>query len=72
MKTFGGKARPSGQKIAIGARMRVRRDRIDKGGKLTLRHWTRLHHIGVGYAHKGKAGDHVHRRARRAGALRRR
>ena len=34
--------------------MRVRRDRIDKGGKVTLRHGTRLHHIGVGHAHKGK------------------
>jgi hypothetical protein len=27
---------------------------IDKGGKLTLRHATRLHHIGVGHAHTGK------------------
>jgi hypothetical protein len=32
----------------------VRRDRIDKNGKVTLRHRTRLHHIGVGHAHKGK------------------
>jgi len=48
------KARPEGPKIAIGAGVRVRRDRIDKGGKLTLRHRTRLHHIGVGHAHKGK------------------
>jgi transposase InsO family protein len=48
------KARPSGPKIHIGAGVRVRRDRIDKGGKVTLRHGTRLHHIGVGHAHKGK------------------
>jgi transposase InsO family protein len=48
------KARPSGPKIRVGAGVRVRRDRIDKGGKLTLRHGTRLHHIGVGHAHKGK------------------
>ena len=48
------KARPEGPKIAIGAGVRVRRDRIDKGGKLTLRHRTRLHHIGVGHAHQGK------------------
>lgn len=34
--------------------MRVRRDRIDKNGKLTLRHRTRLHHIGVGRPHKGE------------------
>ena len=48
------KARPSGPRIRVGADVRVRRDRIDKGGKVTLRHGTRLHHIGVGHAHKGK------------------
>ena len=48
------KVRPSGPKIRIGAGVRVRRDRIDKSGKVTLRHRTRLHHIGVGHAHKGK------------------
>ena len=48
------KARPSGPTIRVGAGVRVRRDRIDKGGKVTLRHGTRLHHIGVGHAHKGK------------------
>jgi transposase InsO family protein len=48
------KARPSGPRITVGAGVRVRRDRIDKGGKVTLRHGTRLHHIGVGHAHKGK------------------
>jgi transposase InsO family protein len=30
---------------------RVRRDRIDDTGKLTLRHNGRLHHIGIGRAH---------------------
>jgi transposase InsO family protein len=48
------KARPSGPRIHIGAGVRVRRDRIDKNGKVTLRHRTRLHHIGVGHAHKDK------------------
>jgi hypothetical protein len=48
------KARASGPKIRIGAGVRVRRDRIDKNGKVTLRHRTRLHHIGVGHAHKNK------------------
>lgn len=48
------KARPSGLRIRVGAGVRVRRDRIDKGGKVTLRHGTRLHHIGVGHAHRGK------------------
>jgi transposase InsO family protein len=56
LEAFGArdKARPTGPKIVVGADVRVRRDRIDKGGKLTLRHRTRLHHIGVGHAHKGK------------------
>lgn len=48
------KARPTGPRIRVGAGVRVRRDRIDKNGKVTLRHRTRLHHIGVGHAHKGK------------------
>jgi transposase InsO family protein len=48
------KARPSGPKIRVGEGVRVRKDRIDKGGKVTLRHGTTLHHIGVGHAHKGK------------------
>ena len=48
------KARPSGPRIRVGVGVRLRRDRIYKGGKVTLRHRTRLHHIGVGHAHKGK------------------
>jgi len=48
------RARPSGPKIVVGSGVRVRRDRIDEHGKMTLRHRTRLHHIGVGRAHKGK------------------
>jgi hypothetical protein len=48
------KAKPSGLRISVGAGVRVRRDRIDKNGKVTLRYRTRLHHIGVGHAHKGK------------------
>ena len=30
---------------------RVRHDRVDKAGRVTLRHDGRLHHIGVGYEH---------------------
>ena len=33
---------------------RLRRDRVDKGGKVTLRYSGRLHHIGVGREHIGK------------------
>jgi hypothetical protein len=42
--------------VAFGARDKARPSgpKIDKGGKLTLRHRTRLHHIAVGHAHKGK------------------
>jgi transposase InsO family protein len=48
------KARPSGVQVTIGGGVRVRRDRIGHNGKLTLRHRTKLHHIGVGRAHAGK------------------
>jgi hypothetical protein len=34
--------------------VRVRRDRVSKGGNVTLRHRAGLHHIGVGHAHDGK------------------
>ena len=48
------RARPNGARVDIGANVRVRRDRIDKGGKVTLRHAGKLRHIGMGHAHKGK------------------
>ncbi len=48
------KARPSGAKIRVGAGVRVRRDRIDKHGRVTLRHRTNLHHLGIGARHRGK------------------
>lgn len=48
------KARPSGPRIRVGAGVRVRRDRIDAGGKVTLRHAGKLRHIAVGYPHRGK------------------
>jgi phosphoribosyl 1,2-cyclic phosphodiesterase len=33
---------------------KVRRDRVDKSGTVTLRHRSRLHHIGIGRFHKDK------------------
>lgn len=48
------KARPAGPKQEPGKRVRVRQDRVDKEGKLTLRHAGRLHHIGVGRDHRDK------------------
>ena len=35
------------------AHYRVRHDTIDRYGKLTLRHASRLHHIGIGRRHAG-------------------
>ena len=32
---------------------RIRHDRVDKAGSVTLRHNTRLHHIGIGRTHAG-------------------
>jgi transposase InsO family protein len=51
-------ARPKAGPIRRGIRIderhyRVRRDRIDRDGKLTLRHNSRLHHIGIGRRHAG-------------------
>jgi transposase InsO family protein len=48
------KARPSRPVIERLQNVRVRQDRIDKGGTVTLRHAGRLHHIGVGRDHGGK------------------
>ncbi len=48
------KARPPGAPSAD-AHFRVRQDRVDAGGTVTLRHDSRLHHIGIGRAHKGRA-----------------
>jgi Integrase core domain len=45
------KAIPTG--VEIPAHYRVRNDTIDSGGTVTLRHNSRLHHIGVGAAHRG-------------------
>jgi hypothetical protein len=37
----------------IDGHYRVRPDTIDRNGKLTLRHASRLHHIGMGARHRG-------------------
>jgi transposase InsO family protein len=46
------KATPTGTPLHAGA-YRIRHDRIDTCGKLTLRHNSRLHHIGMGRRHAG-------------------
>jgi transposase InsO family protein len=42
------RAPPSRQGIRVSEHFRVRHDRVDADGKLTLRHNSRLHHIGIG------------------------
>jgi transposase InsO family protein len=50
------KATPNAAALPNPAHSRVRADKIDKAGIVTLRHNSRLHHIGVGRRH---AGTHV-------------
>ena len=42
------RAIPARRGIRVSEHFRVRRDRVDADGKLTLRHNSRLHHIGIG------------------------
>ena len=46
------KARPAGANA--GTYFRVREDRVDKTGKVSLRYQSRLYKIGIGRAHKGR------------------
>jgi hypothetical protein len=34
--------------------LRLRYDLVDKAGAITLRHASRLHHLGIGAAHRGR------------------
>jgi transposase InsO family protein len=48
------KASPDPDKYPMAPQTRVRHDKVDKVGVFTLRHGTRLHHVGVGRAHCGR------------------
>jgi transposase InsO family protein len=48
------KAAPANDKLKLTPQTRVRHDKVDCTGVFTLRHATKLHHIGVGRAHTGK------------------
>ena len=48
------KARPANAP-APETHFRIRHDKVDTAGTVTLRHDSKLHHIGLGRAHKGKA-----------------
>jgi transposase InsO family protein len=47
------KAGPRRQGVLIDEHYRVRRDRIDTSGVITIRHNSRLHHLGLGRQHAG-------------------
>jgi transposase InsO family protein len=47
------KATPRRRPLVVPAEHRVRRDRIDSGGKVTLRYQSRLLHLGVGRRYRG-------------------
>ena len=44
---------PTRRGLMISEHFRVRKDRVDNDGKLTLRHNSQLHHIGIGRARAG-------------------
>jgi transposase InsO family protein len=48
------RARPSRPGLILPAHYRVRRDRVDKAGRITLRYNSRLHHIGLGRRNIGR------------------
>jgi transposase InsO family protein len=47
------KARPADAEVPD-THFRIRHDKVDGAGTVTLRHDSKLHHIGLGRAHKGK------------------
>lgn len=47
------KATPRRSGITIPAQHRIRRDRVDKNGKVTLRYQSRLRHLGIGRRYAG-------------------
>ena len=49
-----GKALPDPKDLELSPQTRVRHDKVDQTGTFTLRHGTKLHHVGVGRAHKGR------------------
>jgi transposase InsO family protein len=59
------RARPRARTITDGKELRVRHDRVDNDGSVTIRYRSKLHHIGIGRALKGRrvillvAGRHI-------------
>jgi transposase InsO family protein len=48
------KAKPSATPIRDAGEFRIRRDRVDQTGKVTLRYAGKLRHLGIGRAHRGQ------------------
>jgi len=48
------KAAPTAHPIRDAGQFRIRRDRVDRTGKVTLRYAGKLRHLGIGRAHKGR------------------
>jgi transposase InsO family protein len=48
------KAGPSGRPVRNAGEFRIRYDRVDRDGKVTLRYAGRLRHLHIGRAHKGE------------------
>lgn len=46
-------ARPKATPTGVVEHFRIRHDTVDQFGKLTLRHGSRLHHLGIGRRHAG-------------------
>jgi hypothetical protein len=47
-------ARPTASPIRNAGEFRIRHDRVDQTGKVTLRYAGKLRHLGIGRAHKGR------------------
>jgi transposase InsO family protein len=48
------KAKPADRDARAPAHYRVRQDKVDTYGKVSVRYMSKLHHIGLGRAHKGR------------------
>ena len=53
-EVFAAKVKAHPPQSAAATHFRIRHDKVDKTGCVTLRHHSRLHHIGVGRAHSGR------------------
>ena len=59
------KAKPAATPIRDAGEFRIRRDRVDQTGKVTLRYAGKLRHLSIGRAHQGRRVLHARRRPRR-------